>query len=584
MKPHYLFSILRCYRRGFFLGFLSLIVVNLLVLAVPMLTKWAVDAIGAARPPGEILPITLAIILAGAFMVLFRYQWRTKIFNTARHVERHMRDDFFAHLFRLPQEFFDRTRTGDLLAIAMNDLGAIRTFVGAGVLSAFDALLIICLSLVMMAVLDRQLTLWIMIPLPFISWSAWAMGRRIHRLHDRIQSLYGDLAARVTEDINGIRVIKSFAREDARRKKFHRLCDEYFGANMEASGLQAVFRPFMRFLGGLALTILLYRGGLDVIQGRISFGTFVAFTGYVGLLSGPLMAIGWFLSLYERARVSWGRVRSVLGLPEQERAERGAVKRDRHSKSAAGLKVQNLTYTYKGSTQPALRDVSFSVPVGKSLAVVGPVGSGKSTLLHLALRIYDPPEGTMYVGEKDVRLFEMSGLRDEFAFVPQDSFIFSATLKENLAFGKSDLKDAEAGEFVARVGMGHEVEGFDKGVHTLIGERGITLSGGQRQRLSLARALAKEAPILLLDDPFSSVDVRTEKEILDRLFEKRDGRTLLLVSQRIEAVRRADLILVLDEGRVVGEGDHLSLMRDSRLYRDLFERQLLHEGVPGHVR
>ena len=565
------------HRRAFLIGLGCALAATALSLVGPWVLKLAVDALQAGVTRRGLLAyaaLMLGLALASGF---FRFLMRRIIVGASRHVEYDLRSDFFAHLQRLSLSYFQRQRTGDLMSRATNDLNAVRMMVGPAVMYAVTTALVFVVAVSMMLALSPWMTLISLLPLPLVTVAVRYFGREIHSRFERIQAQLSELSAVAQEALSGVRVVRAYRQETAELDRFRDANEEYFQRNRALIRLQGFFFPTLTFFLGLAALLLLWLGGREVIRGRLTLGEFVAFNSYLAMLSWPMIAFGWVTNMLQRGMASWNRMLEVLGAIPQITDPTAPVS---PPAVTGAIEIRNLTFSYDG--RPVLHDVSLRVDAGQTAAIVGPTGSGKSTLLALLPRLFDPPPGTVFVDGADVRQIPLSTLRGAIAMVQQEPFLFSDTLAENIAFGlPPDARDRlpRVREAAETARLDKDVADFPGGYDTVIGERGITLSGGQRQRTALARAVATDPRILLLDDALSAVDTYTEEEILTNLRAVMAERTAIVVSHRVSTVRHADLILVLEGGRIVERGRHEALLAAGGFYADLYRKQLLEEEL-----
>ena len=551
-------------------------------LVSPWILKFAIDDLADATTVvtrGDLAfyaGLLLGVALLGG---CFRFLMRRIIIGVSRDIEYDLRNDFFAHLQRLPLGYFQAHRTGDLMSRATNDLSAVRMMVGPALMYSVSTGLIFMVATVVMLSIDVRLTLIALIPLPFVSLSVKYFGTAIYRRSERIQAQLSDLSAVVQEALAGVRVVRAYGREDVELERFQRANQEYVERNRLLIQLQGLFYPSLAFFLGLGALLVLWLGSRQVIVGRITIGEFVAFNAYLVMLSWPMIAFGWVTNMLQRGMASWTRMREVLDV-EPSITDASAEPGFRSPADIRGsVELRNLTFAYNG--EPVLDQISVKIEPGQTLALLGATGSGKSTLLSLLPRLHEPPPGTVFIDGVDVRHIPLAVLRGAIGYVPQEPFLFSDTLGDNVAFGarREALRVHAERDLISRAvaiaRLDKDVSEFSSGYDTIVGERGITLSGGQKQRTAIARALMVDPRILILDDALSAVDTYTEEEILSRLRETSRQRTSIIVSHRISTVREADLILILDRGRVVERGTHDDLLARDGLYTDLFKKQLL---------
>jgi ATP-binding cassette subfamily B multidrug efflux pump len=564
------------YRRSFTVGFLCIVAATGIQQLSPWVLKHAIDDLAAGVTRGKLA--YYALLLLGLAIVggLFRFLMRRIIIGISRHLEYDLRNDFFRHLERFPVSFYQANRTGDLMSRATNDLNAVRMMIGPSVMYSASTILTFVIAITMMLTIDPWLTLVALVPLPFVSISVKVFGSAIHRRFEAIQAQLSDISAVVQEALSGVRVVRAYGQE---------------GAELERFRLQGVFYPSMTLFLGFGALLVLWQGSREVIQGRISIGGLVAFNAYLVMLAWPMIAFGWVTNMMQRGLASWKRMLHVLeqqpAIVDPGGSSDGMLElRSPFTASLAGrIEFRDVTFAYDG--RRVLDGVSAVIEPGQTVALVGATGSGKSTLISLLPRLYDPQPGTVFIDGMDVREVPFAVLRSAIGFVPQEPFLFSDTLGENVAFGPAvasrspEERDRAVQAAAAVARLDKDVADFPRGYATTVGERGITLSGGQKQRTALARAVALDPRILILDDALSAVDTYTEEEILSGLRGVMKQRTSIIVSHRISTVRDADQILVLDNGRIAERGTHDVLVSAGGLYAELYRQQLLEEELAG---
>ena len=564
-------------------GLAAVLAATVLSLVSPWLLKYIVDGLVAGASRTELGGLALATVALAVGDGWFRYRMRQRIIGASRQIEYDLRQDFFAHLERLPPAYFQANRTGDLMSRATNDLSAVRMMVGPALMYFTSTALGFVIALGVMLWIDVRLTIVALLPLPGVTIGTRYFGQAIHDRFERIQAQLSELSAVVQEALAGVRVVRAYRREPAEEAKFGRANDEYVARNRGLILLQAAFYPTLTLCFGLSALLVLWFGGQDVMTGRLTLGEFVAFSRYLVLLGWPLIAFGWVINLVQRGVASWERMLEVFDAPADP-ATLLAHPPEVAPLVAGAIEARHLTFRYPGASASALEDVSFSLEAGRTLALVGPTGCGKSTLVQLLPRLREPPRGTLFLDGVDVCDLHPARLRAAMAIVPQEPFLFSESVGGNILFGTGDdwggeasrLRAAEAAHLSA---LDTDIATFAKAYDTTVGERGITLSGGQKQRVALARALATDPRILVLDDALSAVDTATEEAVLRGLSRVRESRTCVLVSHRVSTVRDADLILVFDAGRVVERGTHDQLVAAKGLYAAMHQRQLLEDEV-----
>ncbi len=571
------------YRRSFLLGLACVLVTTSIQLLSPWILKHAIDDLntGVTR---QKLALYAALLLGIACVgAVFRFLMRRILIGASRDIEFDVRNDFYARLQQMPLGYYQVRRTGDLMSRATNDLNAVRMMIGPAVMYTSNTVLVFIVAIILMSSIDARLTLMALLPLPLVTISVKYFGSAIHTRFEAIQSQLSDVSAVVQEALSGVRVVRAYGQEPHEVARFRKANEEYVRRNKVLITLQGMFYPSMTLFLGFGSLLVLWLGSREVIRGRITLGDFVAFNAYLVMLSWPMIAFGWVTNMLQRGMASWKRMLEILdAVPGIDDA--GVTAEGRALEIRGRIDVRDLVFTYPGADAPVLDHVSLTIEAGETAALVGATGSGKSTLIQLLPRVHEPPPGTVFVDGVDVLHIPLASLRGAIGFVPQEPFLFSDTIAENVAFGVDALLPPdEVHDRVRRAAavarLDKDVEEFPKGYGTVVGERGITLSGGQKQRTALARAVMLDPRILVLDDALSAVDTYTEEEILSRLKGVMRQRTSIIVSHRISTVRQADRIFVLERGRIVERGTHDELVRAGGIYADLYRKQLLEEEL-----
>lgn len=586
---------LKRYRLGLLLGGICVLFNNGIWILFPQVIRRAVNDLNAGVTGNKLKYYAMAVLGVALAKGIFQFLTRWVIIGISRDIEFDLRNDLFAHLERLSYSYYQRNRTGDIMAKATNDLNAVRNLLGPAIMYSANTIVFTAGALAFMLAISPKLTLYAFLPLPVASIVIQYFGRRIHERFERIQAMFSEISARAQENFSGARVIRAYVQEEAEIAAFESANQEYIRRSLGLVRLMGMLWPTLELMLGIAAVIVLWLGGRQVIQGRMNVGDFVAFTTYMAQLTWPVIALGWVINIFQRGTASLVRINEIfLQKPEiADDSELSPVAPESQLAlgPAADLPIQehprqelrgeiefcNLNFGYNGV--PVLRDVNLRIPAGSSLAIVGPTGSGKTTLVSLIARIYDAEPGAILIDGRPIREFPLETLRRNIGFVPQETFLFSLTIRENIALGRHEASLEEIKAAAEAANIAHDIESFPESYNTTVGERGITLSGGQKQRTAIARALLRSPRILVLDDALSSVDTHTEDKILNHLREIMRGRTTIFISHRVSTVRNADRIAVLHQGSIVELGTHDELIALNGYYTDLYNKQLLEEEL-----
>jgi ATP-binding cassette subfamily B multidrug efflux pump len=562
------------YRRGLALGLGALVLKDVAGAAQPLVIRAAIDTLAHALGIARLLRYAGYLVGLAIVKGLFQYWMRVILIGISRDIEYDLRNDLFRHLVDLSPDYYGRERTGDIMARATNDLNAVRMMLGPGIMYWTETSLTFLLAIVIMVTVDWRLAALAILPAPLVSLAVIFFGRAIHARFERIQAMFSDISSRVQENLAGVRMVRAFVQEQAELRHFEKLNRAYIAENIRLVKISGVFQPLLEALIGLTFLTVLWYGGGQVLAGRISLGSFVMFNTYMGILVWPMIALGWVVNLMQRGGASLARINQIF-------EEKPTIAAPPHPIPLAGLRSE---IEFRGASVGypsglALDDVNLTIEAGATVAVVGHTGAGKSTLVGLVPRLMDPTAGRVLLDGIDLRDLSPAELRRHIGFVPQETFLFSATIAGNIAFGVESATAEEIRRAAELAGLAADIESFPNGYGTMVGERGITLSGGQKQRTAIARAILRNPRILVLDDALSSVDTLTEERILEGLADAMRGRTVILISHRVSTVRQADLIVVLEHGRIVERGTHSHLVSAGGYYADLSRKQMLEEEL-----
>ena len=594
-----LFPYVARYRWDVIVGLFAILAATAIQLAGPWILKYSIDDLTTGVTSAKLLLYAGLMLAAAVVGGCFRYVARQRLIGASRLMEYDLRNDFFAHLQRLPLVYYHAHRTGDLMSRATSDLGAVRMMIGPSIMYASSTVALFIVALVVMLSINVKLTGYSLLALPFVTLSVKYFGDAIHRRFEKIQEQLSELSAVAQETLAGVRVVRAYGQEANEIERFRAANQAYLDRNRSLIRLTGVFYPSMTFFLGLSALVVLWLGSREVITGKMTLGEFVAFNSYLGMLGWPMIAFGWVTNLLQRGTASWKRLLEILDTPPAIQDSPNAKPASEWGPLRGDIEFRNLTFAHASDARPVLEDVSLTIAAGQTVAIIGGTGSGKSTLISLLPRLQDPPPGTVFVDGVDVRDIPLRVLRGGIGMVPQEPFLFSETVADNIAFGAPLARPSVAAgpgaaaepptveaEGLDAVLAAAEIARLDKDVHafpkaweTMVGERGLTLSGGQKQRTALARALLIDPPILILDDALSAVDTYTEEEILSRLRGVMRQRTSLIVAHRVSTVRHADQIVVFDRGRIAERGTHDELVRGNGIYAELNRKQLLEEEL-----
>ena len=590
-----LFPYLRKYRLSYLLGAVCVLLNNGIWILFAQIIRRAIDELQTGVTRHQLEKYSLLLLAVAGFKGVFQYLTRWILIGVSREIEFDLRNDFFRHLEGLSYSFYQRTRTGDIMARATNDLNAVRMLLGPAIMYSANTIVFTAGALVFMLSISPKLTMYAFLPLPVVSIAIQYFGKRIHERFERIQAMFSDISARAQENFSGARLIRAYVQEEYEIAGFETANKEYIARSLKLVRLMGMLWPTLEVMLGFAIVLVLWLGGREVLNGQqrvemlsylgtrttlflngsMSVGDFVAFNIYMVQLTWPIIALGWVINIFQRGTASMARLNELL--VEKPEIEDESPTVPDGSVIAGDIEFSDLNFAYNGV--PVLHDINLHIPAGSSLAIVGPTGSGKTTLVSLIARIYDTAPGTVLIDGRPVRDYPLELLRRNIGFVPQETFLFSETVRENIAFGVENATDEQIRWAANAASIAEDIEGFPEQYRTLVGERGITLSGGQKQRTAIARAVIRDPRILILDDALSSVDTNTEDKILNRLHEIMRNKTTIFISHRVSTVRNADRIAVLYGGRIVEAGTHEELLALNGYYSDLYNKQLLEEEL-----
>lgn len=560
--------LLRRYRWHYLAGVLSLLLTSGAQLGIPHLVGQAIDMLlpGVPGLAARTAPTVMLLLATAVVVAIGRFGWRYFIHGCSRKIEAELREQLYNHLLVLPPEYFRSHKTGDLMARATNDMNAIRMAIGMGLVAFVDGLFMTVAILIILFGRNPRLALMTILPLPLITVMIIAVGGRMHTLFRQVQEGFSRMSDQVQEVLSGIRVVKGFVKEDFFTGRFAEANSYYQQQNMRLVRIWGLFFPIVTFLSGMTILILLWFGGRALLEETISTGDFVATLSYLQMLIWPMLGAGFTVNMLQRGAASMQRINEILQTPSGP----PVIENPRIGDLAEGITITDLTVRYDPQMSPAVDRVSLTLRQGETLGILGRTGSGKTTLLNTLTRLVDPSEGAVRVGGVDVREWDLDRLRSLFGLVPQNTFLFSATVRNNIRFTRPDSSDEAVLRAAGIAAVAEEVLEFPDQWETVVGERGVTLSGGQRQRIAIARALLRDPPILVLDDALSAVDTRTEDRILQGLYQERHGKTTIIISNRVSTLRRTDRVLIMHEGRVIQEGTHQELIAVEGLYQDIY--------------
>ncbi|HLJ25134.1 MAG TPA: ABC transporter ATP-binding protein [Candidatus Angelobacter sp.] len=575
LKP--LYPYLWKYKYTLMAGAVTVVLTNGIWVLFPQVIRQATDALNTHITRRQLAMYCLWMLAIALSKGIFQFLTRWLVIGVSREIEYDLRNDLFRHLEGLSYSYYQKTRTGDIMARATNDLNAVRMLLGPAIMYSANTLVFTAAALIFMWHTSHKLTLYAFLPLPLASILIQYFGRRIHERFERIQAQFSEISARAQENFSGARVIRAYVQEEPEIALFEKSNQEYVTRSLPLARLMGMLWPSLEIMLGLAIVLMLWLGGREVLLHRMTVGQFIAFNTYMLQLTWPIIALGWVINIFQRGTASMGRINEILAARPEITDAQAAPNLNERERITGEIELRNLNFSYNGV--PVLHNINLRIPAGSSLAIVGPTGSGKTTLVNLIPRIYDAQPGSVLLDGRPIREYPLEALRRSIGFVPQETFLFSDTVRGNIAFGADGASQEEVRAAAEAANIAGDIEDFPEQYETIVGERGITLSGGQKQRTAIARAIIRNPRILILDDALSSVDTYTEERILNHLREIMRGRTTIFISHRVSTVQAADRIAVLHQGRIVEVGTHDELLARNGYYTDLYNKQLLEEEL-----
>ena len=565
------------YRKKLLWGIIFILISNAGTVYLPILLKDSINELQKNTTSEKLLEYAILIVGTSVIAGVFRYLIRQTIIVVSREIEYDLRGDFWNHIQKLPLRYFQNNSTGNIMSHATNDINAVRMFIGPAVMYSIDTSIRLIIVVSIMLSLNFSLTIYSLLPLPILSYGVYRVGKLIHEKYTKIQENFSQLTTRAQENFSGIRVIKSYVRESNEIKRWNELSKEYLRKNMNLVRLQALIMPILYIITGISIIVVIWLGGTKVINGEMNLGEIAAFVMYLGILIWPVIAFGWVMNIVQQGEASMKRLNKIFNEPYE--IQDSKLTDNSIGEIKGQIEFNNVSFRYSDSLPEVFKNISLKIPVGSTLAIVGHTGSGKTSLINLISRLYDVSSGEILIDGKNIKQIPLDILRTNVAQVQQESFLFSDSVYGNISYGLREI-DKQKVEEVSRIAnFDKDVQSFPKGYETIVGERGITFSGGQKQRASLARALATNPKILILDDSFSAVDTHTEEEILKNLRQFMKERTSIIISHRISTVKDADMIIILDNGKIAEQGTHEQLVAKGGIYADLYYKQLLEKEL-----